>query len=104
MHKIILERAENLLDYSIMPYEEILDYIKRGWEFEFSLDDKIILTILTKSEKSIFIYSYLANGEDIEICNKYINKSEIYKEEIYDSLTLKELYKTNRIKLINSFC
>lgn len=97
--KIRIERSDE------MTYEEIVYYIKCGFDFGFKTNDGISIDIfagLTKEcerKQSYICYSLIKNNNTITICDKQFYRDEIENMEFYKDKTLKDLLENNEIVL-----
>ena len=79
-------------EYIIMNSNEIIETIKRGYEYRITIpDENIEIGILSKNDRTIICYVSLFNNKRNHITDIEINKVDILTYKIYKQMTLQEL-------------
>ena len=94
-----------------MSYDDLVSYIKRGFDFKFAVGNNIEISIFNYSlnkddhfpKTSVLCYSLIENNERIDIVDIIFNKDEIETIEIYKYMTLKDLYNDEHFKILELF-
>ncbi len=75
----------------IVTYDELINMIKRGFEFRLKLKNNIEIGVLSDSDLTIFCYVLNTEDERIHIQDVEIKKQNIEQYEVFEYKTLKEL-------------
>lgn len=87
-----------------MSYEELIDHIKRGFDFRIAVGNNIEIDVFTLGDnKSVLCYNLTKIDEQIDICDIEFSKKDVETMEVYRYMTFKELFNTEDFQIIKMY-